>query len=210
MSKQEQTAQAVEGKYYVSPQEQQERKQRVVTQGTPAIVRSIADAVVIKDGNFFFLTEPDGRVPLGGDHGFGLYYHDCQFLNGYELKLAGTIPQALVSSAERGFMAVFQLTNPDIRMADDTLICKEEIGMKWERVIDASKLTLHEVITFQNFGQQHIEFPVSFTFQSAFEDVYAAFPDSHWPLCRLDGTADSLRGAERPHGRCARVDLEVR
>jgi hypothetical protein len=125
MSKQEHTAHAVEGKYGVSPQEQQERKQRVLTQGTPAIVCSIADAVVIKDENIFFLTEPDGRVPLGDDHGFGLYYHDCRFLNGYELKLAGTTPQALVSTAERGFMAVFQLTNPDIRMADDTLIRKE-------------------------------------------------------------------------------------
>jgi glycogen debranching enzyme len=173
MSQQEQTAHAVEGKYGVSPQEQQERKQRVLTQGTPAIVRSIADAVVIKDENIFFLTEPDGRVPLGGDHGFGLYHHDCRFLNGYELQLAGTIPQALVSTAERGFMAVFQLTNPDIRMADGTLIRKEEIGVKWERVIDAHQLALHEVITFQNFSQQRIEFPVSLTFQSAFEDVYA-------------------------------------
>jgi hypothetical protein len=73
MSKQEHTAHAVEGKYGGSPQEQQERKQRVLTQGTPAIVRSIANAVVIKDENIFFLTEPDGRVPLGDDHGFGLY-----------------------------------------------------------------------------------------------------------------------------------------
>jgi glycogen debranching enzyme len=173
MSEQGQTAHAVEGKRHVSAQEQQERKQRVLTQGTPAIVRSIAEAVVIKDENIFFLTEPDGRVPLDDDHGFGLYYHDCRFLNGYELKLAGTTPQALVSTAERGFMAVFQLANLDIRMADGTLIRKEEIGVKWERVIDARGLALHEVITFQNFSQQRIEFPVSLTFQSAFEDVYA-------------------------------------
>jgi hypothetical protein len=65
------------------------------------------------------------------------------------------------------------LTNPDIRMADGPLIRKEEIGVKWERVIDAHTLALHEVITFQNFGLQPIKFPVSLTFQSAFEDVYA-------------------------------------
>jgi glycogen debranching enzyme len=45
--------------------------------------------------------------------------------------------------------------------------------VKWERVIDAHKLALHEMITFQNFRQQRIEFPVALTFQSAFEDVYA-------------------------------------
>jgi glycogen debranching enzyme len=172
-AEQEQVAHAEKGKRRLSPQEQEERKQRILTHGTPAIVRSIADAVVVKAENLFFLTEPDGRVPIEDDHGFGLYYHDCRFLNGYELKLAGTTPQALVSTAERGFMAVFQLTNPDIRMAAGTLIRKEEIGVKWERAIDADKLTLHEVITFQNFGLQRIEFPVALTFQAAFEDLYA-------------------------------------
>lgn len=100
-------------------------------------------------------------------------YHDCGFLNGYELQLAGTTPQTLVSPAERGFTAIFQLTNPDIRMADGPLIPKEEFGVKGERVIDAHTLALHEVITFQNFGLQPIKFPVSLTFQSTFEDVYA-------------------------------------
>jgi glycogen debranching enzyme len=173
MSQPEQTAHAVQGKHHISAQEQQERKQRVLTPGTPAIVRSSASAVVSKDENIFFLTAPDGRVPLGDDHGFGLYYHDCRFLNGYELQLAATTPQTLVSTAERGFTAIFQLTNPDIRMADGPLIRKEEIGVKWERVIDAHTLALHEVITFQNFGLQPIKFPVSLTFQSTFEDVYA-------------------------------------
>jgi hypothetical protein len=141
----EQTAHAEGGKRPLSPQEQEERKQRVLTHGTPAVVRSIADAVVVKAESLFFLTEPDGRVPLDEDHGFGLYSHDCRFLNGYELKLAGTAPQAMVSTAERGFLAVFQLTNPDIRVSDGTLIRKEEIGVKWERAIDADKLTLHKV-----------------------------------------------------------------
>jgi glycogen debranching enzyme len=196
MSKHAQTAHPVEGKRHISAQEQQERKQRVLTQGTPAIVRSIADAVVIKDENIYFLAEPDGQVPLGDDHGLGLYYHDCRFLNGYELKLASTTPQALVSTAERGFMAVFQLTNPDIRMADDTLIRKEEIGVKWERIIDADNLALHEVITFQNFRQQRIEFPASLTFQSAFEDVYAVrelLPEQFGTLRRPAWSGGMLR-----------------
>ena len=168
-----QSTRAADSKHGVSPEEMQERKQRVLTQGTPAIVRSIADAVVIKDENIFFLTEPDGSIPIGDDHGFGLYYHDCRFLNGYELHLAGTKPQPLVSTAERGFLAVFQLTNPDLRMADGQLIRKEQVGVKWERVIDAAKRALHEVLTFQNFGRQRIEFPIAFAFQAAFEDVYA-------------------------------------
>lgn len=51
-----------------STHEKQERKERVLTQGTPSVVTSIADAVVIKHDDLFLLTTPDGRVPLDGNH----------------------------------------------------------------------------------------------------------------------------------------------
>jgi hypothetical protein len=35
-----------------------------ITQGTPALTRSIANAIVIKDQDVFLLTDPDGRIPL--------------------------------------------------------------------------------------------------------------------------------------------------
>jgi hypothetical protein len=173
MSVPTQDASATVGKGAPSPQEQQERKQRVLTHGTPAIVQSIADAVVIKNENIFFLTEPDGGVPLAGEHGFGLYYHDCRYLNGYELKLDGLTPHVLVSTAERGFMAALQLTNPDIRTPNGRLIHKEQIGLKWERLLDADRLVLHDRITIQNFALGPIEFPLSLAFRAGFEDVYA-------------------------------------
>src|SRR5438552_3694918 len=55
---------------------------------------NVAEALVIKNGNLFFLSEPDGTVPLAPGHGFGLYYHDCRFLNGYELKICGRKPRS--------------------------------------------------------------------------------------------------------------------
>src|SRR5690554_28657 len=45
-----------------SPAAEQERRERVLTQGKPSVTRSIAEAVVIKDGDLFFLSEPDARV----------------------------------------------------------------------------------------------------------------------------------------------------
>jgi hypothetical protein len=93
-----------------------ERKQRILTRGAPSITESIADAVVAKNGNLFFLAQPDGRMARGDSHGLGLYYHYCRFLKSYELKLAGAAPNGLASSVARGFMAVFQLTNPDINL----------------------------------------------------------------------------------------------
>ncbi len=120
----------------------------------------------MKNENVFFLTDPAGIVPKGGDHGFGLYYHDCRYLCGYELKLAGAKPLCLVSTAAEGYLAAFQLTNPDIRMSGGALIRKEGIGIKWERMVDAGKPALDEVITLENFEAQSVAFSLTLTFES--------------------------------------------
>lgn len=154
-------------------QERQERKQRVLTKRTPSITRSIAEAVVIKSGNPYFLAEPTGDVTLGGEHGFGLYYHDCRYLNGYELRLGGARPTTLVGSAERGFSAVFQFTNPDLRLEHGRLIPKETISGRWLRVIDGERLALDDLLTLENLGLETIELPLELTFSAAFEDVFS-------------------------------------
>ncbi len=155
----------------LSPEKRHERKQRVLKHGATALVRSIASAVVIKNEDLFFLSEPDGRVPLHEPHGFGLYYHDCRFLKGYELHIAHTKPDVLASTATRGFEANFDLTNPDIRMQDGKLIRKEQIGIHWERMLDSKASALIDRIVFQNFAIEDMEFPISLTFATSFEDV---------------------------------------
>ncbi len=145
----------------------------VLLQETPAITRSIADAVVIKQGDIFFLTNRDGNVPLLGPHGYGLYYHDCRYLNGYEFKIAGATYSALAAAAEQDFMTVFQFTNPNISVVGRDLIHAEQIGVEWETIIDSDNLALYDELTFHNFGfEQEIEFPVSFTYRAEFEDIF--------------------------------------
>jgi glycogen debranching enzyme len=135
-------------------------------------VRSISGAVVAKDGDLYFLCEPDGRVPLGGSHGFGLYYHDCRFLDGYELSLAGSRPSALMATGRAGFEADLVLTNSDLRMADGSDLQKEDVGITWERVLDGQAPALHDAITLRNYTLRTVEFPLSLSFAAAFEDVF--------------------------------------
>ena len=97
-----------------------------------SIKGNVAEALVIKNGNLFFLSEPDGTVPLAPGHGFGLYYHDCRFLNGYELKISGRKPEVLVRNADRGFMATLGLSNPDLGG-----LPKHSVEIRWERVASA-------------------------------------------------------------------------
>jgi glycogen debranching enzyme len=155
-----------------SPAAERERRERVLTQGKPSVTRGIAEAVVIKDGNLFFLSEPDARVPLDRRHGLGLYHHDCRFLNGYELWLAGTFPNLLISSGAEGYRAIFEFSNPDIPLGDGRVIPAQEVGIAWERIVDGSRLALHDRISFRNYGLQAIDFPATLAFRAEFEDVF--------------------------------------
>src|SRR5215510_16532825 len=105
----------------------------------PSVAHSIAKAVVIKHGELYFLSLPDGEVPMTRDHGFGLYYHDCRFLNGYELTIGDEHPEPLAARSWEGGRAVFQLTTPDLRLPNGQTVHGETVGLKWERVIDAEQ-----------------------------------------------------------------------
>ena len=172
--------------------------------GTTAITRSIAHTVVIKDQDVFFLTDTDGAVPLESAHGFGLYYHDCRFLNGYELRVDNQKPEQLVWTAETGFLAVLGLTNPDIRMRDGNYLHKHNIEIKWMRMVDGAHLALYDALTFQSLVFHPIDFSVSLTFLSSFEDMFAIRGMAHerrgliHPPEWKDGTLGFLyEGADR-------------
>jgi glycogen debranching enzyme len=152
--------------------EERERKHRVLTRGTPSITSTIADAVVLKDGDLFLLTESDGRVPVENDHGFGLYHHDCRYLNAYELRLGDTYPVVLGSTAEAGGTGVFQLTNPDLQVSGRTAVQKEWLGIRWERRLDGNALAMSDRIEIQNWHREPVEVPLELRFGAEFEDIY--------------------------------------
>jgi hypothetical protein len=86
----------------LSPARRERRKFEVLTHPTSSTTESIADAAVIKSDGLFFLCNGDGGVPLKGRHGLGLYYHDCRFLDGYEISVTPKPLHALSSTSESG------------------------------------------------------------------------------------------------------------
>ncbi|HTL62095.1 MAG TPA: glycogen debranching N-terminal domain-containing protein [Nitrospira sp.] len=143
-----------------------------MTKTRPTNVESLAHAIVMKKDNLFFLAQPDGCVPMTGNHGFGLYYHDCRYLNGYELKLGGLAPVGLSASAAVGAVGIFALTNPELEMPNGEKIPKEELGLTWHRVLAAETPALLDELRFENFSLQPVQFSIILSFRSAFEDVY--------------------------------------
>ena len=135
-------------------------------------VAPIADAVVVKDGELFFLCSPAGRIPLAEDHGFGLYYHDCRYLDGYDLHLSGLAPTPLAAGAAIGFEAALELTNPEFEMRGGRVIPKETLGIHWTRLVDGHELALHDRITVENYALEPVDVSISLTFRAGFQDVF--------------------------------------
>lgn len=132
----------------------------------------MADAVVLKDEDIFLLTARDGSVPLGGKHGLGLYYHDCRFLDGYQLTIDGDKPDALVATAASSYMASYELTKFKIAAANGTGVKKQRIGIKIDRIIESGKLSVLDRFTFHNFDVEPVDFSISLTLQAGFQDTF--------------------------------------
>ena len=148
-------------------------REETLTKGRPTRAEGLSEAIVMKQDNLFFVTQLDGNVPFTDSHGLGLYYHDCRYVNGYELELAGKKPVSLSASSVQGGMGVFALTNPQITLRDGTVIDKEELGITWRRLVDHTIPALRDHLLFQNFTLRPIEVSVTLEIRSAFEDVFA-------------------------------------
>jgi glycogen debranching enzyme len=136
------------------------------------VAHSIAKAVVVKHRNVFFLAPPDGAVPFASDHGFGLYYQDCRYLNGYQILVAEEPPEPLAARSWEGARAVFQLTTADFESPNGRTVPRETVGLRWERIIDHERPWLHERLEIQNFGHEAVAFPLTLRFRAGFEDVF--------------------------------------
>jgi glycogen debranching enzyme len=140
---------------------------------TPAKTPSIVDTLIVKDGDLFMLTERDGDIPIDEVHGTGIYYHDCRFLDGYELRIAGKRLEALVSTAGRGHQSLIELTNPELLgSAGGQLARVDTIGVKWTRTLDSTASALHDQIVVRNFDRLPTTLPVSLSFRAGFHDVF--------------------------------------
>jgi len=144
---------------------------RVAQHGRASITSSIAHALVIKHDELFFLCEPNGEIPMDISHGLGLYYHDCRYLNGYQLLVGGIRPDRLAVNAGQGFWMTFALANPDVKLPDGALIEKERISIIWNRLLDAGRCALYETMTVTNFSADQVDLPLTIQLRSGFESI---------------------------------------
>ena len=146
----------------------------------------VVQPILIKDGGLFLACENGGDVTVTCGSGLGLYYRDTRYLSRYELRLGGEAALALMSSAARGDQAVQELTNPLIDGLDGKPLDIQSFGVRLERAIDGSSLTLTDRLVFRNYTLEPIAFRASILIDARFEDIF-----------ELRGAAAKERGPTR-------------
>jgi glycogen debranching enzyme len=149
-----------------------DRKHEVLSHNQASTVRSISDAVVIKDGERFFLCPPDGQIPTDGMHGYGLYQHDTRFLSGYELRIHDVVPDSLAATAAAGTRALLELTNPAIRLENDRTIGKARLAVRWARALDGAKGELCDTVVVRNHDSDDVTLSIRVDLAAGFRDVF--------------------------------------
>ncbi len=153
-------------------QKDDERKLRALTQEHASKVPSIGDAVVIKDGDPFFICPRNGQIPLTGTHGFGLYHHDMRYLAGLTLKVQGVELESLGTTAAAGTTAILELTNPELSLPNGRTVGKNVLTARWTRSLDGDRALLHDRFQVENHGSDDATLEIRVDVAAGFRDVY--------------------------------------
>ena len=128
---------------------------------------NLADTIVIKDGNVFMVTLPDGRLPADVEHPLGLWFRDCRFLSTHELRICGQPPRLLTSTDAEGTVAVHELTNPDLDLPSGERLPAERLRIRIERRADASG-ALRQRIGVRSYHRGPLRLPLELTLGADF------------------------------------------
>jgi glycogen debranching enzyme len=171
-------------------------KEEILTQPEPAKIRKSSDGIVLKEGSVFPLTNESDDVPFELPHGFGLYFKDCRFLEGYLLALNDTALTVLSSVDVRGFETRRHLTNPELaNPGGGEPIAKNTIALRRQRLIRGG--VVHELLSLRNHGRSVAHLTLELRFRSKFQDIFV-----------VKGFTDPPRGTIRiPNVNRDRVEL---
>ncbi|HEX5940496.1 MAG TPA: glycogen debranching N-terminal domain-containing protein, partial [Dehalococcoidia bacterium] len=146
------------------------RQRQLLPERGPVAVDDIRDALVIREGGTFLLTDPEGDVPLDNKRGFGLYHADTRHLSGYEFTLRNVDPVILTSTAELGFAQQQVLTNPMMVGQGGRNLERQTVEISRVRAI--SEDILEETLTVTNYNTFPITLDLLYRFEADFADIF--------------------------------------
>ena len=132
---------------------------------------SSVGTIAIKQGNLFLIAGPDGQLPFDEEGPLGLWFRDCRFLSGYELRVAGALPLLLAASDTSGSEALHELTNPDLQVGG-TRLPAQSLRIRVVRSVEAPG-TLRERLTVRTYHRAALRLPLELRLWADFEPMLA-------------------------------------
>ena len=132
-------------------------------------IEDIRDALVIREGAIFILTDPGGNVPPGNEQGFGVYQADTRHLSAFDLTLNGTRPVMLLSTAELGYAMEQVMTNPTLQPDGERTVQRGTIEIRRVRVIAD---VIEETLRLTNFNPFPVTLHLLFEVSADFADIF--------------------------------------
>lgn len=150
---------------------EEEANQRILAEGLPFIIVDIKERrLAAKEGESFIYTDSEGNIPAGNTSGLGFYRGDTRFLSVYELLVHEKRPVLLTATADRDYMAHFELTNPDLRDEEGEFIARQEtLNIRRMRVVCDG---FFERIRIKNYNPHKVSFWVEFRLDNDFADIF--------------------------------------
>ena len=133
------------------------------------LIRDIRDALVIREGDIFLLTDTAGNVHANNPNGFGLYHGDTRYLSVYDFSFADARPVMLLSTAELGFSEEQVLTNPTMLSDDGRVLPRGSLELRRQRVVDGA---LEETLQVTNYNVFPVSFDVVYRLGADFADIF--------------------------------------
>ncbi|MGH2704093.1 MAG: amylo-alpha-1,6-glucosidase [Actinomycetota bacterium] len=139
------------------------------TQGDPLMTEVPGRLLATKEGETFVLSDPDGNLSFPNSAGMGVYYKDTRFLSHYEMRVNGAIPILLSSSAERAYMTLVDLTNPDVWEEGRLTIPQQTLNIRRIRV--AGRF-VHERLRVKSYHAEPVRVSIEFSLSADFADIF--------------------------------------
>ncbi|MCL6634540.1 MAG: hypothetical protein K6T29_02070 [Peptococcaceae bacterium] len=123
---------------------------------------------VLKEGELFLTSLPDGSIPPGDRSGLGLYYRDTRFLSCLDFQLNKTFPVFLSSINRDGHFAQIELTNKLLEENDCT-VPAQAIHLRILRAIHGGLL---QRLRLANFHSSQVDLLLEIKVGADFVDIF--------------------------------------
>jgi len=123
------------------------------------------DQHIIKEGDFFLLTNQAGNIIKNTDMQYGLYTKDTRFLSKYELFINNKKPSVLSSEVAENYINKIYLTNANFKKIESG-----KVLIKREQIIFSG--TVYDRILIKNYFSQPLELKLIIKVDADYLDIF--------------------------------------